>query len=113
MRQISLPKILYIFQRHKDIVYKDKDELLKTKMNYQRQRCPKDVPKTKALREDVKDGDSKDKDAKDKLDVFLMLKCSQVMEREVLMLRQMSQERSWRRKTLVQRVMVGELMKMW
>ena len=72
MRQISLPKILYIFQRHKDIVYKDKDELLKTKMNYQRQRCPKDVPKTKALREDVKDGDSKDKDAKDKLDVFLM-----------------------------------------
>ena len=75
MRQISLPKILYIFQRHKDIVYKDKDELLKTKMNYQRQRCPKDVPKTKALREDVKDGDSKDKDAKDKLDVDKLVTC--------------------------------------
>jgi hypothetical protein len=27
-----------------------------------------------ALREDVKDADSKDKDAKDKLDVFLMSK---------------------------------------
>ena len=42
-------------------------------MVFQRQRRPKDVPKMEALREDVKDANSKDKDAKDKLDVFLML----------------------------------------
>ena len=42
-------------------------------MLFQRQRQAKDVPKTEALREDVKDVNSKDKDAKDKLDVFLML----------------------------------------
>jgi hypothetical protein len=41
-------------------------------MLYQRQRQLKDVPKTEALREDVRDADSKDKDAKDKLDIFLM-----------------------------------------
>ena len=41
-------------------------------MIYQRQRWPKDVPKTETLREDVRDADSKDKDTKDKLDVFLM-----------------------------------------
>jgi hypothetical protein len=42
-------------------------------MIYQRQRQPKDVPKTEALREDIKDADSKDKGAKDKLDVFLTI----------------------------------------
>ena len=42
-------------------------------MVLQRQRWLKDVPKIGALREDVKDANSKDKDTKDKLDVFLML----------------------------------------
>jgi hypothetical protein len=41
-------------------------------MNSQRQRHIKDIPKTEALREDVKDADSKDRDAKDKSDIFLM-----------------------------------------
>jgi hypothetical protein len=67
-----IAKILFIFQRHKDVIYKDKDDSPKTKMIYQRQRQPKDIPKTEALREDAKDADSKDKDAKDKSDVFLM-----------------------------------------
>jgi hypothetical protein len=49
------------------MIYKDKD-----KDDLQRQRHPKDVPKMDALREDVKDAESKDKDAKDVLDVFLM-----------------------------------------
>ena len=43
-------------------------------MIFQRQRWPKDAPKMEALREDldVRDAASKDKDAKDKLDIFLM-----------------------------------------
>ena len=68
-----IAKILYIFQRHKDVIYKDKDDLPKTKTTLQRQRQPKDVPKTEALREDAKDADAKDADAKDKSDVFLMM----------------------------------------
>ena len=77
-----IAKILYIFQRHKDKVYKDKDDLPKTKTTYQRQRRAKDVPKMEVLREDVKDADSKDKDAKDELDVFLM--CSTCRTRLLL-----------------------------
>ena len=50
MRQILLLKILHIFLRHKDIIYKDKDE-----------------PKTESLREDVRDVNSKEN-----VDVFLM-----------------------------------------
>ena len=56
------------------MTFEDKDAFSKTKVLFQRQRQAKDVPKTEALREDVKDVNSKDKDAKDKLDVFLMLK---------------------------------------
>ena len=53
------------------IIFKDtKMWFPKTKMIYQRQRCTKDVPKTEALRKDVWDTDYKDKDAKDKLDIF-------------------------------------------
>jgi hypothetical protein len=37
------------------MIYKDKDAFSKTKMHFQRQRRPKDVPKTEALREDIKD----------------------------------------------------------
>ena len=49
-------------------------------MLFQRQRRPKDVlPKMEGLREDVKDVNFKDKDAKDKLDVFLMHQIGQQM----------------------------------
>jgi hypothetical protein len=61
------------------MIYKDKDAFSKTKMHFQRQRRPKDVPKTEALREDIKDANPKDKDAKDKLDVFLMTEARHIV----------------------------------
>ena len=58
-------KILYIFQRHKDIVHKDKDYLPKIKTA---QICTKDESSERICQ----DADSKDKDTKYKLDIFLM-----------------------------------------
>ena len=80
---MNLKNLINIFYKDTKIyiIYKDKDAFPKTKILFQRQRRAKDVPKTEALREDVKDVNSKDKDAKDKLDVFLMKKRRKLMRR--------------------------------
>ena len=71
MIEIFVMKFLKILKTN--FITKDLQWFSETqRCDFQRQRCTKDVPKTEALREDVWDTDYKDKDAKDKLDVFLM-----------------------------------------